>query len=119
MKTPTLETLIASMNAEAATLHAHVRGSVPAGVTIDSRSVVKGDIFFALKGERSDGATYVPAAIEKGAVLAVVNKSSADPSFDGLPVVYVPDTVIALGDAARTVRDAFEGACRGGDRHER
>ncbi|SVE53730.1 uncharacterized protein METZ01_LOCUS506584, partial [marine metagenome] len=32
------------------------------GITIDSRKVVRGDIFFALKGESTDGHNYIEQA---------------------------------------------------------
>ncbi|MFP5224122.1 MAG: UDP-N-acetylmuramoyl-tripeptide--D-alanyl-D-alanine ligase [Actinomycetota bacterium] len=41
------------------------------GVRIDSRQVQPGDLFIAIKGERSDGARFVDAALEAGAVAAV------------------------------------------------
>ena len=36
------------------------------GVSIDSRTLKSGDLFFAIKGERMDGHRFVGAAIEKG-----------------------------------------------------
>lgn len=38
------------------------------GATFDSRLVKPGMLFVALKGERSDGHSFIPAALEKGAV---------------------------------------------------
>lgn len=43
-------------------------------VVIDSRAVRKGDLFVAIKGERFDGHDYVAAALENGAVAAMVSK---------------------------------------------
>jgi UDP-N-acetylmuramoyl-L-alanyl-D-glutamate--2,6-diaminopimelate ligase len=37
------------------------------GISYDSRSVQKGDLFVAIKGEKTDGARFVTQAIEKGA----------------------------------------------------
>src|ERR1700752_879618 len=42
------------------------------GYSIDSRTVGAGEVFFAVKGERFDGHDFVPSALEKGAVAAVV-----------------------------------------------
>ena len=39
------------------------------GITIDSRKVVRGDIFFALKGENTDGHNYIEQAEHAGASL--------------------------------------------------
>jgi UDP-N-acetylmuramoyl-tripeptide--D-alanyl-D-alanine ligase len=46
----------------------------PSTVRIDSRLVESGDVFIALKGERVDGHDYVEEAVERGAVLLVVDK---------------------------------------------
>ncbi len=37
------------------------------GISYDSRSVQKGDLFVAIKGEKTDGNRYITQAIEKGA----------------------------------------------------
>ena len=44
------------------------------GITTDSRNVAKGNIFFALKGDHFNGNQYSLQALEKGAVLAVVDE---------------------------------------------
>ena len=72
------------------------------GISIDSRSVEEGDLFFALIGPNSDGHDYVKMAIAKGAVAAVVSKpvEGLDPKF----LVMVQDVKNALeilGQAAR------------------
>ena len=69
------------------------------GVEIDSRDVMEGDLFFALKGESTDGHNYLDMAFAKGAAAAVV-----DQPIDR-PHVLVPDTTVALqalGAAARS-----------------
>jgi UDP-N-acetylmuramoyl-tripeptide--D-alanyl-D-alanine ligase len=68
------------------------------GVTIDSRSVNKGDIFIALKGENSDGHNYVEKAIEGGASLAIVQKPVEN---QNIPHIMVEDTLKALQDISR------------------
>ena len=68
------------------------------GVEIDSRDVVPGDLFFALKGERMDGHRFVEMALQKGAAAVVVDRDCDGPS------VRVNDTNGALeklGAAAR------------------
>ena len=42
------------------------------GYSIDSRTVRAGEMFFAVAGERLDGHEYVAAALERGAIAAVV-----------------------------------------------
>lgn len=44
-------------------------------VTIDSRQVTPGCIFFGLKGDNFDGNTFAAAALEKGAACCVVDNS--------------------------------------------
>ncbi|MBC2668277.1 UDP-N-acetylmuramoyl-tripeptide--D-alanyl-D-alanine ligase [Novosphingobium piscinae] len=68
------------------------------GVEIDSRDVREGDLFFALKGESTDGHRFLEAAFAKGAAAAVVDRPVP------WPHVLVADTARALerlGAAAR------------------
>jgi len=43
------------------------------GVSIDSRTIIPGQIFFAIKGENFDGHSYVNQVLELGANLAVID----------------------------------------------
>jgi UDP-N-acetylmuramoyl-tripeptide--D-alanyl-D-alanine ligase len=43
------------------------------GYGIDSRTIGAGELFFAVRGERLDGHDYVQAALENGAIAAVVS----------------------------------------------
>lgn len=73
------------------------------GYSIDSRTLNPGDLFIALAGERFDGHDYVAAALEKGAVAAVVEQGKAL-NADSKRLLYVEDTLKALqslGAAAR------------------
>ena len=72
------------------------------GISIDSRSVMDGDIFFALIGPNSDGHDYVKMAIAKGAVAAVVSKPVA--GLDPKLLIMVPDVKAALNDLGRAGR---------------
>lgn len=76
---------------EAATPETPVRG-----VSTDSRSVGRGQLFVALKGERFDGHDFVEAARQKGAAAALV----AHPVPSPIPQIRVADTLKALGDLA-------------------
>ncbi len=69
-------------------------------VSTDSRSVVEGALFVALRGERHDAHEFVASARERGAVALLVDREMA---LD-LPQVIVADTLVALGDVARAVR---------------
>ncbi len=76
---------------------------------IDSRNVVGGEIFFALKGERTDGHNFVEEALQRGAALAVVSKAwyeeNKEKFFDKLLVV--PEVLSALHALARLYRRKF------------
>ena len=47
-------------------------GGIASGVSIDSRTLMPGDLFVAIRGEKSDGHKFVEAAFEKGATAAIV-----------------------------------------------
>ncbi|MBX3208284.1 MAG: UDP-N-acetylmuramoylalanyl-D-glutamyl-2, 6-diaminopimelate--D-alanyl-D-alanine ligase [Labilithrix sp.] len=72
-----------------------------AGVFSDSRAVVPGSIFVALRGEAHDGHAFVAAAIAKGARVVVVDKSAKLEAPAGASVVEVDDTLVAWGALAR------------------
>ena len=42
------------------------------GISSDSRSIKKGNIFFAIPGNKIDGSEYINQAIKKGAAAVVV-----------------------------------------------
>jgi UDP-N-acetylmuramoyl-tripeptide--D-alanyl-D-alanine ligase len=76
-----------------------------AGVSTDTRTIVPGALFVALRGERYDGHAYLAEASAKGAAAAVVADGAAAGS--PLPVLAVPDTLAALGAIARHHRRRF------------
>src|ERR1700686_3120910 len=76
----------------------------PGGYSIDSRTVAPGELFFAVKGERLDGHDYVDAALEKGAVAAVVQKAELHRYSDESRLLAVDDTLVALQTLATAVR---------------
>lgn len=76
--------------------------AVVSGVCHDSRQVSEGDLFMAWKGTRSDGHDYVAAAVQAGAVAALVERVVAG--------VQVPQVVVSDGRrAASLAADAFMG----------
>ncbi len=67
------------------------------GISIDSRTLQPGDMFFAIKGENLDGHDYLGAATGAGASLAVVDESKlVSLGHIKLPFVVVPDVLEAL-----------------------
>lgn len=73
------------------------------GVEIDSRDVVEGDLFFALKGEAMDGHRFLDKAFAMGAAAAVVDRPIAQPH------VLVEDTSAALVLLAKLARKRSAG----------
>ncbi len=70
------------------------------GWSIDSRSVMPGDLFFALRGPNHDGNAYVDEVLGKGAVAAVANAPLLNRDREGALVLVVPDTLEALQGTA-------------------
>ena len=66
----------------------------------DSRKVRSGDLFVALKGAKADGHDFAEAAINHGAVAALVSR----PISEKLPSIEVEDTLCAYGEIAAGYR---------------
>ena len=79
------------------------------GVSIDSRTLRQGQVFFALEGQRADGHQYAVQALQKGAAAAVVHRDVQVPGEFRDRVVRVKDTLQALGDTARCYRRKWGG----------
>jgi UDP-N-acetylmuramoyl-tripeptide--D-alanyl-D-alanine ligase len=79
------------------------------GVSIDTRTLAPGDLFFAILGETSDGHDYVARAFAAGASACVVTRGRRGEFAAHGPVFAVDDTLRAmerLGIAARARTDA-------------
>ncbi len=74
-------------------------------INTDSRTIGRGDLYVALRGERFDGHGFLDAAAQKGAAAAVVDSVKGD----ALPQLCVDDTRAALGLIARMNRRQFGG----------
>lgn len=72
---------------------------VDGSVDTDSREMSAGSIFVAKPGETTDGHRFVGAAVEAGAVLAIVEHAVDSP----VTQIVVADAVDALADLARAV----------------
>ncbi len=96
-------------------------------VSIDSRDIQPGDLFFAIRGPTHDGHKFVDDATKKGAIAAVCDAVGADgflrsraprptPASGGghgdarieskIPLLIVDDTTMALGRLANHYRRA-------------
>lgn len=79
-------------------------GAAPAvrRISIDSRTLQQGDLYWALSGKNHDGHDFVDAARRRGAIACVVARSWAGKADGNL--VAVDDTLAALADFARWYR---------------
>ena len=75
------------------------------GVSTDTRTVSKGNLFFCLKGENFDGNTFAQKAIQQGASFVVVD----DPEIanENLSFILVKNSLICLQELARHHREQF------------
>ncbi|MDI2090757.1 UDP-N-acetylmuramoyl-tripeptide--D-alanyl-D-alanine ligase [Commensalibacter oyaizuii] len=82
--------------------------SVGKGISIDTRTLQKDDIFIAITGDKNDGHDYVSKALQAGAACAIVSKKITDLESNA-PLLYVDDTFKALTDMGRYGRSRFRG----------
>ena len=74
------------------------------GVSTDTRSLSKGNLFVALQGPNFDGHDYLQLAAERGAAAVATSK----PTAAKLPRLEVADTRLALGQLASHWRLRFD-----------
>jgi UDP-N-acetylmuramoyl-tripeptide--D-alanyl-D-alanine ligase len=81
------------------------------GVSIDSRTIKKGELFVAIKGARFDGHDFVPEVIKNGAWGALVDRSELDTKYSSLGglrnILPVEDTIFALQEMSQMHRKKF------------
>lgn len=74
------------------------------GISTDTRTIKKGDLFVALKGENFNGEDFLAKAKEAGAVAALVSRKR-DLDF---PQIELPDTLRALQKLAGKYREEID-----------
>ena len=77
---------------------------VATGVSIDSRSIVPGDLFVALRGPNFDGHDFVDQAVAAGAAAAMVANENKDSINVSIPTICLDDTLDGLKGLARLAR---------------
>jgi len=95
------------VQAMAEAMGAERSGELPTGVTglsIDSRTLVPGEAFFAIKGDNHDGHDFAAAAVKAGAALAVVSTAKRSVVPAPAPLLLVPDVLEGLTALARAAR---------------
>lgn len=83
------------------TLHDAVESREVTGVSTDTRTMERGNLYVALRGEHFDGHHFVGEAMAKGAAGVLVQDASA---LHGHPGIVVRDTLWALGEMAHQYR---------------
>lgn len=68
-------------------------------VVVDSRLVTQGSIFIAMRGDTTDGHEFAASAVEAGAAAVIAERYIDLP----VPVIVVPDSLVALAALAREV----------------
>ena len=79
------------------------------GIVTDSRVVMPGDIFFALKGEHFDAHDFVADVLFKGALRAIVTQNFVDRTgrVTENQLIRVPNPLLALGALASAYLASF------------
>jgi len=85
------------------------RETVFSNVSIDTRSLQSGDVFFAIRGPNQDGHRFIPDALSKGAFGAVVEHAYEYPGEFPAVLIRVEDTHKALKDLAMSARRRWSG----------
>jgi UDP-N-acetylmuramoyl-L-alanyl-D-glutamate--2,6-diaminopimelate ligase len=81
-----------------ATIDPQAETAVVTGLAVDSRAVKPGEVFFALAGQKTDGARFIDSAIASGAV--AIAGEHPPPGDIGVPFVRTPNPRRALALAA-------------------
>jgi UDP-N-acetylmuramoyl-tripeptide--D-alanyl-D-alanine ligase len=89
-----------------------LKGFKVTGVSIDSRTVTKGDLFIALRGERFDGHNFISKAVESGAACILVEHRWSQANAPMMVSIHIPriivdNTVESLGHLASGYRKKF------------
>ena len=79
-------------------------GATLRGITTDSRAVVPGNLFVALRGDRFDAHDFLPAVVAQGAAAVIVDRLPQDLQ---VAAIVVSDTRVALGRLAQHWRRQF------------
>ena len=83
----------------------HYEGVTVTGWSVDTRTLVPGDLFFALRGPNHDGHEYVAQAAQKGAVAEVVEQAVPGANV----IILAADTLAALQSTATWMRQKWGG----------
>ena len=99
-----MNSLWTATEAQAATGGSATENWVATGVSIDSRTLTPGDLFVALRGPNFDSHDFVDAALQRGAVAAIVDREVPGIG-QGAPLLRVADTLTGLGALGAAARN--------------
>ena len=97
-------TLLLERALEKAGLKKKFKNALISKCCIDSRECTENSIFFAFKGEKTDGHNYIPELIKKGVICIGSEDIIQDENY-----VQVPDVVEFMGILANERRKLFHG----------
>ncbi len=99
-----LNQLIDVLDAKCANLSAVALTQLSCGIQTDTRNLKPGEVFLALRGDKFDGHRFVPTAIAKGAIAAIID---FEYQYGDMPVLQVANTLEAYQRLARWWRNRF------------
>ena len=73
------------------------------GVSINTKTIKKNNLFFAIKGKKNDGHKFVKEAINKGAIKSIISKKIK--KISKAKVIKVKNTLSSLNNLARVTRN--------------
>ena len=79
------------------------------GISTDTRTISKGDLYIPLKGERFNGHEFIHQAKAAGAVAALIDEDINTDGLNSFPLIRVFDCLLALGQIAQYQRRQFTG----------
>jgi UDP-N-acetylmuramoyl-tripeptide--D-alanyl-D-alanine ligase len=110
-----LSEVIATLNGAAPSAGPEELEREVAGYSIDSRAILEGELFFAIRGERYDGHDFAADALGKKAIAAVVSRDFAlstageEMKQGGAMLIPVEDTLAALQRLASSLLARWPG----------
>jgi UDP-N-acetylmuramoyl-tripeptide--D-alanyl-D-alanine ligase len=96
----TIEAMASAMGAER---HGVLPQSI-SGISIDTRTIGRGEAFFAIAGDNRDGHQFVSAALGAGAGVAVIAANRRNDFPGDAPLLVMPDVLAGLRDLAAAAR---------------
>ena len=73
------------------------------GVSINTKTIKKNNLFFAIRGKKTDGHKFAKEAIKKGAIKSVLSKKVKNLSNN--KIIKVKNTLTSLNSLAKVTRD--------------